>query len=154
MRRVSQQAPPNAVFVVAAAEHLPSPLDGTVAVLSVHFPWGSLLQGLVAPSFAVLDGISRLLTTTGSVQALLSITARDGGEPLHSGSIDRPAYARCGLEVVAWRPATRAEISAADSSWAKRLRAGGDRPVWYLHLRRAPHIEGGPPSGGPPSKVP
>ena len=37
----------NARFVVAAAEALPPELDGLVGELTVHFPCGSLLRGLL-----------------------------------------------------------------------------------------------------------
>ena len=133
MRRASRQAPANALFVVAAAETLPPELDGAVASVSIHFPWGSLLRGLVDPSPTVLGNIARVLRPGGSVTALLSLTARDAASPLGPRSIDRAAYRRSGLEVRAWRLATPNEIVAADSSWAKRL--GARRPVWRLTAR-------------------
>jgi len=133
MRRASQHAPGNALFVVAGAECLPVDLDGAVAELSVCFPWGSLLRGLVTPSPALLAALARILQPSGTLTALLSITTRDGGTALGPGSIDRGAYARAGLRVSEWRRATGAEIVAADSSWAKRLHAGAARPVWRLH---------------------
>jgi 16S rRNA (adenine(1408)-N(1))-methyltransferase len=135
MRRASLQAPANALFVVAGAESLPRELDGTVSELSVNFPWGSLLRGLVAPSPTVLDSVGRVLRSGATLTALLSITERDGGQPLGAGSIDRAAYAWGGLRVIEWREATRAEIDGADSSWAKRLDAGDDRAVWRLLVR-------------------
>lgn len=134
MRRASQHAPANARFVVAAAEALPGELAGAVAAVSIYFPWGSLLRGLVDPSPMVLGGIARVLRPGGSLTALLSITERDGGTPLGPGSIDRAAYARCDLAVAAWRGATVVEVAASDSSWAKRL--GRARPIWKLSARR------------------
>jgi SAM-dependent methyltransferase len=136
MRRASRHAPANALFVVAVAEILPAELDATVSELTAHFPWGSLLHGLVAPSPTVLDSVGRVLRPGARLTALLSITERDGRTPLHAGSIDRAAYARHCLQVVEWRPATGPEIAAADSSWAKRLRAGDIRPVWRLRASR------------------
>ncbi|MDQ6794224.1 MAG: class I SAM-dependent methyltransferase [Chloroflexota bacterium] len=132
MRRASQHAPGNALFVVAGAEGLPIELDGAIAELSVCFPWGSLLRGLVTPSPALLGGLARVLQPGGTFRALLSITTRDGGTPLGPGSIDRGAYACSGLRVEAWRRATAIEVAASESSWAKRLRAGDARPVWWL----------------------
>jgi len=132
MRRVSRLAPQNALFVVAVAEDLPAELDGTIAGISIYFPWGSLLRGLIAPSPAVLRSIARVLRPGGSLVALLSITGRDGGAPLGPRSIDRAAYAARGLEVADWRPATRREIDVSDSSWAKRLLSAAPRPVWLL----------------------
>jgi 16S rRNA (adenine(1408)-N(1))-methyltransferase len=91
MRRASQHAPANAIFVVAAAESLPAELDAAVSELTVHFPWGSLLRGLVAPSPTVLDSLGRVLRPGATLTALLSIGDRDGGTPLGAGSIDRAA---------------------------------------------------------------
>ncbi len=65
MRRASQHAPGNALFVVARAECLPVELDGAVSELSVCFPWGSLLRGLVTPSPVLLAGLARVLGTGG-----------------------------------------------------------------------------------------
>jgi hypothetical protein len=87
---------------------------------------------LVAPSPEVLEGIARVLRPGGTLTALLSITEQDGATPLGEPSIDRAAYASYGLRVTDWRPASGLEIGAADSSWAKRLRAGDTRPVWLL----------------------
>src|SRR3712207_7253656 len=70
-------APPNARFVVAAAEALPPELDGLVDELTVHFPWGSLLHGLLAPEVRVLAGLARLLRPGRCATALLSLTPRD-----------------------------------------------------------------------------
>jgi 16S rRNA (adenine(1408)-N(1))-methyltransferase len=136
MRRASQHAPANAIFVVAGAEALPAELDGAVSELSIYFPWGSLLKGLVGPSPAILGGVARVLRPGGTLTALLSITERDGGGPLGPTSIDRAAYACCELRVTEWRPATAAEIAESDSSWAKRLGAATRRPVWGLSATR------------------
>jgi hypothetical protein len=136
MRRASRHAPDNVRFVVAAAGSLPAELDGSVSELSVTFPWGSLLEGLVVPSPDVLGSIARVLVPAGTLTALLSITERDG-DPLRPSSIDRGCYAERGLSVVSWRPATPDEVTASDSSWAKRLRAAEGRPVWRLLARRA-----------------
>ena len=107
-------------------------LDHVVGRMSIYFPWGSLLRGLLDPSPAVLDGIARVLRPSASLTALLSSTERDGFEPLGPASLDRTAYERCGLRVTEWRRATPAEIDASDSSWAKRLGAIRSRPVWWL----------------------
>ena len=134
MRRASRHAPENALFAVAAAEALPPELDGAIAGVSIHFPWGSLLRGLVDPSPAILGGLARVLRPGARLTALLSVTARDGGEPLGPASIDRAAYAACGLGVTEWRAAAATEIATSDSSWAKRL--GRARTVWRLSATR------------------
>jgi 16S rRNA (adenine(1408)-N(1))-methyltransferase len=52
---------PNALFVVAAAEALPPELDGLADTVTVHFPWGSLLRGLLRADPAVMTGLTRLM---------------------------------------------------------------------------------------------
>jgi 16S rRNA (adenine(1408)-N(1))-methyltransferase len=136
MRRASRHAPANAIFVVAGAEALPAELDGVVSEVSVYFPWGSLLKGLVDPSPTILGGIVRVLRRGGMLTALLSITER-GPNPLGVTSIDRAAYARHGLRVTEWRLATSEEVPVSDSSWAKRLGAAAYRPVWMLRARQS-----------------
>ena len=132
MRRASRHGLANALFTVAAAEALPCELDSKVSAVSIHFPWGSLLRAVVAPSPTVLDGIARVLAPGGTLTALPSITTRDGAAPLSASSIDPAAYARSGLRVSEWRAAITAEVAGSDSSWAKRLGAGASRPVWLL----------------------
>ena len=132
----------NARFVVAAAEALPPELDGLVDELAVHFPWGSLLRGLLVPEGHVLAGLARLLRPGGSAVALVSLTPRDHRPdlpPLDAGLRARLAapYAAHGLRLGGWRPASSAEIAAAQSTWARRLGAGRARPVWRLRLHRA-----------------
>ena len=131
----------NARFVVAAAEALPRELDGIVDELTVHFPWGSLLRGLLGPEGCVLAGLARLLRPGRCATALLSLTPRDRRTdlpPLGSALAARLAgpYAVHGLRLVDWRPASAAEVAAAHSTWAKRLGAGRARPVWRLQVLR------------------
>ena len=131
----------NARFVVAAAEALPPELDGLVDELTVHFPWGSLLRGLLVPERCVLGGLARLLRPGRCATVLLSLTPRDRRPdlpPLDGALAGRlaSAYAAHGLRLVDWRPASRAEVAAAHSTWAKRLGAGDTRPVWRLQVLR------------------
>ena len=140
----------NALFVVAAAEQPPPELAGVADELSIAFPWGSLLRGALALEDAAAApasaGIAALIAPGGCVTALVSIDPRD--------RLDLPAleaavagelaarWRRFGLEVAGWRPASDAEIAASGSTWARRLRAGRDRAVWRLELRRS--CPGGP----------
>jgi len=139
MRHASRRAPQNARFVVAAAECLPAELAGQVDELTVIFPWGSLLRGLVEPDGTILDGLARVLRPAATVEALMSLTDRDGLTPIGAGTGADLAdvYLRHGLRITAWRRATADEIARADSSWAKRLDAARRREVWLLRARLA-----------------
>jgi 16S rRNA (adenine(1408)-N(1))-methyltransferase len=128
---------PNALFAVAAAEQPPRALHGLAGSLTVNFPWGSLLRGLLGEDDAVLAGVARLMAPGASGTVLLSVVPRDGMPPLPPWTRLATAYERHRLELVEMRPATPDEVARSSSSWAKRLRAGRDRPVTLLRLRRS-----------------
>jgi 16S rRNA (adenine(1408)-N(1))-methyltransferase len=84
----------------------------------------------------VLAGVAALLAPGATGTALVSVVPRDGVPPVPAPGALAAAYARHGLALAEARPATPAEVAATRSSWAKRLRAGTDRPVTLLRFRR------------------
>jgi 16S rRNA (adenine(1408)-N(1))-methyltransferase len=64
-------------LVVAAAEALPAELDGVADLVTVQFPWGSLLRGLLAADPRVMGGLAGLLGPGGALRLLVSSTDRD-----------------------------------------------------------------------------
>ena len=139
-RRTGRGGLPNALFVVAAAEALPHELDGLADRVTVHFPWGSLLRGLLAADPAILDGLVRVMRQGATLSMLVSSTARERGagvEPLDEHALAALAvdYGRSGLEVTRTRPATPADVAASRSTWGRRLGAGAQRPAWLLEAR-------------------
>ena len=130
----------NALFVVASVEALPRELEAVADHVSILFPWGSLLRGIVAGTPGTLNAIADLLRPGAEVTAMWSIADRDRGrvaiEPLAADDLALSA-ARCGLVVIEQRTAAPDEIDAAGSTWAKRLRAGRAREVTLLRARRA-----------------
>jgi 16S rRNA (adenine(1408)-N(1))-methyltransferase len=134
---------PNALFVVAAAEALPAEVNGVAELVTVHFPWGSLLRGLLGADPSVMAGVTRVLRPGGTLQLLLSSTVRDRGAgvaPIQAATLEALAesYAAWGLAVTQLRPATVADVAAAHSTWSKRLGAGIRRPAWLLRALLAP----------------
>lgn len=142
-RQVQRRRLGNVLLVVARAEALPPELDGLADGATVHFPWGSLLRGVLGFEPEVARGLARITKRGAEVTAVMSVTGRERslGLPVLDEGIAAPLaerYAAHGLEVMEWRPATRREIAATRSSWARRLGAGG-RPAWLLRLvRRQP----------------
>lgn len=101
----------------------------------MHFPWGSLLRGVLGDDDAVLAGIAELFAPGAEGSVLWSVVPRDGivsAPPLRQLVA---AYARHGLSLVESRPATADEVAASHSTWAKRLKAPTTRPVALLRLR-------------------
>ena len=133
-RRTERGGLPNALFVVAAAEALPHELDGLADRVTVHFPWGSLLRGLLAADPAILDGLVRVMRPGATLSMLVSSTARDRGagvEPLDEHALAALAvdYGRSGLEVTGPgrppRPTTPPAGRPGAGAWAL---APSDRP--------------------------
>jgi 16S rRNA (adenine(1408)-N(1))-methyltransferase len=135
---------PNAAFIAAGVERLPSELAGIADLVTVRFPWGSLLSGALGEDAAVTAAIARLLAVGGRLELTTSLIERD--RPTGSGRTDLDAadiesitcaFAAHGLKAVEVRMLTLAESAGLRSSWARRLRAGGpDRPVWRIAFVR------------------
>lgn len=106
--------------------------------VTVHFPWGSLLNGALAEDESVFAAICRLPRPGGVLTLMPSITARDGRAPLSESDVARVtrAYRSRGLVVTANRPVTRADVEAVRSSWGKRLDVGGTRAGQLLRFTR------------------
>jgi 16S rRNA (adenine(1408)-N(1))-methyltransferase len=139
-RRPERGGLPNALFVVAAAKALPPELDGLADLVTVHFPWGSLLRGLLGADPAVMDGLVRVMRPGATLSMLVSSTDRDRGAgvaPVDERALAALAldYGRHGLAVTRMRPATPADVAASRSTWGRRLGAGDRRPAWLLEAR-------------------
>ena len=134
---------PNAAFITAAAETLPTELAGIAEIVTVRFPWGSLLRGAVGLDPAVAAGLAGLLAPTGCLELVLAPSRDDptAGVPADAGDLAtavREAFVDAGLAIDQVRVPTGDEIAAIPSSWARRLLADGrpDRRVVIVRLRR------------------
>src|SRR5215211_1204309 len=134
---------PNVRFVVASAEAAPRALAGSADLVTVRFPWGSLLRGCLGLDAGVATGVAGLVADGGALELLLAPASRDHLEGVPTGAQEVVAAAACafepfGFQLAVGRVATPAEIAAPGSTWAKRLAA-----------RRAPGTgNGGTPTAG------
>jgi 16S rRNA (adenine(1408)-N(1))-methyltransferase len=139
-RRAHRRGPRNALFLAAGVETVSgSPLTGRADLVTVRFPWGSLLRGVLGLDTAALRGLASLLGPDGRLDVLASVVSSDGVEGL--ACLDeaaepaiRRAWAAAGLALVELRPSRGEDAAATGSTWARRLAA--DRPVWRLAGRR------------------
>jgi 16S rRNA (adenine(1408)-N(1))-methyltransferase len=142
-RPVRKGGTPNAMFLVAAAEALPAALHGIADLVTVRFPWGSLLRGCLGGDEAVTAGIASLLRGGGVVELLLAPADRDRLEglptdPSAAAEAAVRAFAALGLRPLEARPATSTEVLGVASTWARRLLVGGrseERPVTLVRMR-------------------
>jgi hypothetical protein len=93
------------------------------------------LRGVLGYDGAVLWGIKRLLAPVADVTVLVSVLPHDNAPAVPPADALAVAYGRHGLNLVEARAATPVEVAASHSSWAKRLRAGPERPVTLLRAR-------------------
>ncbi len=135
-RRAMREPLPNLLLLREPLERLG--LESVADEVTIHFPWGSLLRGALAEDVGVFDAIRRLSRPGGVLTLLLSVTARDGREPLSERDIARVAraYRSYGFGLLERRSVVRADVDAARSSWGKRLDVGGARPGLLLRFVR------------------
>lgn len=129
---------PNALFLVASAEALPSALSSRASLVSVNYPWGSLLRTLVQPDPAGMRALVGLLQSGGRFVALLNASVtddRDYGErlglpPLENAHLDErlvPGWEESGLEGVSWHRLGADEEPVHHTTWGRRLVRGSNR---------------------------
>jgi 16S rRNA (adenine(1408)-N(1))-methyltransferase len=145
-RKPAKGGLPNALFVQAAVEDLPPELDGIADEVHVHFPWGSLLHAMATGDGTVLKNLRRICAEGALLEVVLGIDPeRDRGEierldlePLTLAYVDSaliPRYRDAGFEVLERGLLSAPDWSKLQTSWAKRLRGGGNRTVLYLIAR-------------------
>ena len=132
-RRIGRDRTPNVALIVGSVEAVARDLAGMADEVRVHFPWGSLLRGVIGEDDEVLDGVAALPRVGGSVTAIVSIVRRDGValEPIDAARVAARWLSR-GLTVDKLRPLTKADVNDAASTWGKKLGAGTVRSGLYL----------------------
>jgi len=141
---------PNAVFVAAGVEMLPHELAGLADLVTVQFPWGSLLRGALGLNASAATAIARLVAPAGALEMAVSIQDRDAvglsrpAAPFGEGDVDRirRVYTGLGFELCDFRPLGHEDLTDLHSSWSRRLRVDRDRRVWSLRLERARGVVG------------
>ena len=134
----------NALFCVAAIEAPPPELVGCGDLVTVRFPWGSLLRGVLGVDPAARAGLASLVAPCGTIEALVSVEDRDGLADIRRATDDRTRLAEAwraeGFVVDDLRLADEAEVIASASTWARRLGATSRerRRVVRLRLSRLP----------------
>jgi 16S rRNA (adenine(1408)-N(1))-methyltransferase len=134
----------NALFCLAGIEAPPPELVGRADLVTVRFPWGSLLRGVLGIDGTARAGLASLVAPSGSIEALVSIEDRDGLPDLASAITDRARLARAwGTERFALddlRIARDEDVAASGSTWARRLGATSvdHRRVVRFRLSRLP----------------
>jgi 16S rRNA (adenine(1408)-N(1))-methyltransferase len=128
LRKASRKAPLNALYVIANALALPGELDGMASKLTINFPWGSLLTGLLDGNPMLLEGLLAVARPGAELEIRLNAGAlSDAGYTLESGAPPaRQALQAGGFDVGDLVRLDARELRQCRTSWAKRLAYGRD----------------------------
>ncbi len=138
LRDVSRVAPENALFIIANAQGLPAALRSLASQVTINFPWGSLLEGLLANDPALLAGLRRVARPNTMLEVRLNggALAEAGWSLEDGGSRVRDVLAENGFDVPPPIALRAGELKAIPTTWAKRLAFGRDPRALYLRAVR------------------
>jgi Putative methyltransferase len=86
LRKASRKAPPNALYLIANALSLPRELDAVASKVTINFPWGTLLTGLLDAEPTLLEGLLAIARPGTALEIRLNAEAlREAGYTLKSG---------------------------------------------------------------------
>ena len=128
LREHSRAKLQNMLFVIATAQNLPKELNGLISHITINFPWGSLLESLLATDPMLMRGLKSVSRSRASLKLRLNSGAlAETGRTLETGT-DRIYY---NLLQAGWQleHPTLMDASALKkfpSTWAKRLAFGRD----------------------------
>ena len=145
-RKVTKGGAPNALFIQASVEDLPTELDGVADEVHVHFPWGSLLKAVANGELNVLQGIRRICAVDALLEIVIGIDPeRDATEIERLGleqlseayiaGVLRNRYLVANLDIIEHGVISNSGASNIKSSWAQRLRGNSNREILFWIAR-------------------
>lgn len=143
----SRRTPDNAVFVIANARELPTELYGLAHSISINFPWGSLLEGLLNGDPMLLTGLAAIARPGAALDVRLNGGAlAEAGWSLNAGTEQVwDGLAVNGFDMRPPMMLSQTELKQFPTTWAKRLAFGRDPRATYLRgvRNRLVHAEAG-----------
>lgn len=143
LREHSRAKLDNMLFIIAEAQHLPQELTGLISHVTINFPWGSLLQGLLAADRALMEQLAAVSHPGASAEIHLNSGAlSQAGTALAAGAERiRANLSNWGWLVLDPQPLSLCMLRAFPSTWARRLASGRDpRAVQLNGWRGRQHI--------------
>lgn len=118
----------NLIFVVSSIEEFPTSIKEIADQVTINYPWGSLLKGLLEPSPLILQKISSLAKSSSEILILLNYSMFDdhtyikklGLPNLTPSYVDQvliPEYAKFRLQIVKHAVLSKEETTY----WGKKL---------------------------------
>ncbi len=126
LRQVSRQSLPNSLYLIANAESLPAELKGLAKQVTVNFPWGSLLNGLLQADSPVIHNLREIMQPDAELHIRLNGGAlQKAGYTLPAGAQQiQHALLLNDFRLKRAQPIETATLRAFPSTWARRLSYG------------------------------
>ena len=126
--QVSRKSLPNALYLIANAEALPAELSGLASHITVNFPWGSLLTGLIESGSKVIENLRMIAQPGATLEIRLNSSAllKKGLSLEQGGVMVQQTLQMSGFDV---KPPVTLDADALrtyPTTWAKRLASGRD----------------------------
>ncbi len=131
----SRRARPNSLYLIANTEALPPELGGLAQVVTINFPWGSLLTGLLDPGSGLIDGLLQMARPGAKLEIRLNSGAlQEAGWGLEEGGQQvRRVFKKRGFSTGQLVKLDAVALKAFPTSWARRLAYGRDPQALYLN---------------------
>jgi 16S rRNA (adenine(1408)-N(1))-methyltransferase len=128
------------LFLQAAAEDLPTELQGIANEIHVNFPWGSLLRGVATGDAVILNSLRRICSSKAQLKVTIGLDLeRDRSEmerlQLPQLSVDYinavlvSRYKNAGFKIDKTETLAPLEWPELQTSWAKRLKGSPSRSL-------------------------
>lgn len=145
LREGSRRAPANAIFLIARAEQLPHELYGLATHLTINFPWGSLLWGLLDGNTALLQSLAAIARPGARLEVRLNPSALAvAGRALDEGAIlVRRNLRDAGFAIEPPVELKTHALRACPTTWARKLAFGREpRALLLAGTRMAAAADG------------
>jgi len=121
LHHVSRKSLPNALYLIANAEALPAELHGLASHITVNFPWGSLLKGLLNSGSQVIANLLMIAQPGATLEIRLNSSAlqKEGLSLAKGAAMVRQAFLMSGFDV---KPPVTLDAEALrhyPTTWAK-----------------------------------
>ncbi len=128
LREHSHAVRPNLLFAICEAQSLPWELTGMASRLTINFPWGSLLGGLLSGQPALMRGLASIATPQATLEVRLNAGAlAEEGTTLSAGTDQvHDMLVQAGWLMDPPQSISVPALRSLPSTWARRLAFGRD----------------------------
>lgn len=139
LRQISRQSLPTSLYLIANAENLPAELWGLAQHVTVNFPWGSLLNGLLQPDSSVIHNLRGIMQPEAELHIRLNGGAlQKEGYTLQTGAQHlQNMLLQNGFRLKKAQPVEALVLRTFPSTWARRLSYGPLPGGIFLNFKRS-----------------